>query len=180
MARIQYNPSAQRRGFKTQQLSTEGISRMREESNRIIQGLQENRIAEAKQREIDRRAMEDNAAYQERMLRENFEIEQQNLRNQQQQALANIQGEQQQAQIETNWKIENIENFRFLTKNRKIWKIGKSGRKSQNVKNQNVKFGFLDYEAQHTSLNKLELWSFEKRRRPIGCWVSVMQGSLYA
>ena len=74
---------------------------MREESNRIIQGLQENRRAEAKQREIDRRAMEDNAAYQERMLRENFEIEQQNLRNEQQQALANIQGEQKQTQIDT-------------------------------------------------------------------------------
>ena len=101
MARIQYRPSAQRRGFNPQQLSTEGISRMREESNRIIQGLQENRIAEARQRELDRQAMEDNAAYQQRMFKENFEIEQQNLRNQQQQALANIQGEQQQIQSDT-------------------------------------------------------------------------------
>jgi soluble lytic murein transglycosylase-like protein len=100
MARIQYRPSAQRRGFNPQQLSTEGISRMREESNRIIQGLQENRKAEARQREIDRQAMEDNAAYQERMIRENFEIEQQNLVNQQQQKLANIQGESKQAQID--------------------------------------------------------------------------------
>ena len=99
MARIQYRPSAQRRGFNPNKLSTEGISRMREESNRIVQGLRETRAAEAKQAEINLRAMESDAAYTERVTKENYAIEQQNLQNEQKQVIADIQGEQKQAEI---------------------------------------------------------------------------------
>ena len=101
MARIQYRPSAQRKGFSPNKLSTEGISRMREESNRIIQGLEENRRAEAEQRAVEARAMESDAAYAMRVANENFATQQQNLQNQQNQLLANIKGEQAQADIDS-------------------------------------------------------------------------------
>ena len=101
MARIQYRPSAQRKGFNPNKLSTEGISRMREESSRIVQGLRETRAAEAKQAAINLRAMESDAAYTERITKENYAIEQQNLQNRQNQILADIQGQQQQAQTDS-------------------------------------------------------------------------------
>jgi len=97
MARIQYNPSARSRGFRTQQLSTEGISRMREESNRIIQGMERRRRAEKEQRDENLQAMRDNAAYTERITKENQAIQMQNLKNESQQKIANIQGAQEQA-----------------------------------------------------------------------------------
>lgn len=101
MARIQYRPSAQGKGFNPNKLSTEGISRMREESSRIVQGLKETRQAEAKQAAINLRAMESDAAYTERITKENNAIEQQNLQNRQNQILADIQGEQKQAQTDS-------------------------------------------------------------------------------
>lgn len=114
MARIQYRPSAQSRGFSPNKLSTEGISRMREESNRIIQGLKENRRAEARQRDIQAQAMESDAAYADRVARENFQIQQQNLQNQSKQVLANIQAEQQQADTDlaaTESILESLSGF---------------------------------------------------------------------
>ena len=101
MARIQYRPSARREGFNPNKLSTEGISRMREESSRIVQGLRETRAAEAKQAEINLRAMESDAAYTERITKENNAIQLQNLQNRQNQILADIQGEQKQAQTDS-------------------------------------------------------------------------------
>jgi len=114
MARIQYRPSAQRRGFNPNKLSTEGISRMREESNRIVQGLRETRAAEAKQAAINLRAMESDAAYTERITKENNAIQLENLKNRQNQILADIQGEQKQAQTDSlaaQTIVESLVNF---------------------------------------------------------------------
>lgn len=114
MARIQYRPSAQRKGFNPNKLSTEGISRMREESSRIVQGLRETRAAEAKQAEINLRAMESDAAYTERITKENNAIQLQNLQNRQNQILADIQGEQKQAQTDSlaaQTIVESLVNF---------------------------------------------------------------------
>ena len=74
---------------------------MREESSRIVQGLRETRAAEAKQAEINLRAMESDAAYTERITKENNAIQLQNLQNRQNQILADIQGEQKQAQTDS-------------------------------------------------------------------------------
>ena len=63
--------------------------------------MRETRAAEAKQAEINLRAMESDAAYTERITKENNAIELQNLRNQQNQILADIQGEQKQAQTDS-------------------------------------------------------------------------------
>ena len=99
MARIQYRPSAQRRGFRTQQLSTEGISRMREESNRLIQGMERQRRAEAEQRERERIAMVEDQAYTERITKENNAIELRNLKIEAETEVGIIQAQQKQSQI---------------------------------------------------------------------------------
>lgn len=100
MARIQYRPSAQRRGFRTQQLSTEGISRMREESNRLIQGMERQRRAEAEQRERERIAMVEDQAYTERITKENNAIELRNLKIEAETEVGIIQARQRQSQID--------------------------------------------------------------------------------
>ena len=74
---------------------------MREESSRIVQGLRETRAAEAKQAQINLRAMESDAAYTERITKENNAIQLENLKNRQNQILADIQGEQKQAQTDS-------------------------------------------------------------------------------
>ena len=92
MARIQYQPTARSRGFRPQQLSTAGIDRMREESNRLIQGMERRRRAEKEQRDKDLQAMKEDAAYTEQITRENNAIELQNLTNESNQKIANIEG----------------------------------------------------------------------------------------
>ena len=70
---------------------------MRDESNRIIQGMERQRRAEKEQRDENLRAMQENAAYTERITKENQAIQMQNLKNESQQKIANIQGAAQQA-----------------------------------------------------------------------------------
>ena len=100
MARIQYNPSARSRGFNAPQLSTAGINRMREESNRIIQNMQERRRAENEQRAKNLQAMKEDAAYQERRMKENNAIAMQNLKNEGMQQIADAQAGAKQAAID--------------------------------------------------------------------------------
>ena len=75
---------------------------MRDESNRIIQGMERQRRAEKAQRDENLRAMQENAAYTERITKENQAIEMQNLKNESQQKIANIQGAQEQAKIDAD------------------------------------------------------------------------------
>ena len=74
MARIQYQPAARRRGFAPPKLSTAAIDRMRDESNRLIQGMERRRRAEREQDQRDLQAMQDNAAYTRQIQEENFKI----------------------------------------------------------------------------------------------------------
>jgi len=97
MARIQYQPASRKKGFQPQQISSAGISRMREESNRLIQGLESNRSAEMEQRDREFQALQADAEYTERITKENRDIELQNLRNEKAGQLAAIQEEQKQA-----------------------------------------------------------------------------------
>ena len=78
MARIQYQPATKTKGFRPIQLTTDGISRMREETNRVVQGMEKNLAAEQRQRKENLQAMQDNAAYTERITKENRDIEVQN------------------------------------------------------------------------------------------------------
>lgn len=101
MARIQYQPASRRKGFQPQELSTAGISRMREESNRIIQGMENNRQAEKEQRDREFQALRDDAAYTERITKENRATEVQNLKNEAAQKLSNFKVAQEQAAIDS-------------------------------------------------------------------------------
>ena len=88
MQRIQYRPSARTRGFNPQQLSTAGIDRMREESNRVIRGMERRDAAETAQRQREEQAMREDQSYTDRITRENQQIEMQNLKNTEGQSLA--------------------------------------------------------------------------------------------
>jgi hypothetical protein len=101
MARIRYKPSAQRRGFKPQQLSTAGISRMREESNRLLAGMRERHRAEDAQFERDRRAMAEDQAYTERITKENNAIELRNLQIEAEREIGGITARMKQAEIDS-------------------------------------------------------------------------------
>ena len=87
---------------------------MREESNRIIQGMERRRRAEKEQADRNLQAMGENAAYTERALKQNREIALQNLENESMQKIADIQGAQQQAQTNaaaTESIIDSIAGF---------------------------------------------------------------------
>ena len=81
MARIQYQPAARSRGFAPPKLSTAAIDRMRDESNRLIQGMERRRRAEREQDQQDLQAMQSNAEYTRNIENENFKTR---LYNQQQ------------------------------------------------------------------------------------------------
>lgn len=101
MARIRYKSSAKRRGFKPQQLSTAGIDRMREESNRLIEGMRSRHQAEDQQRERERRALESDQAYQEQITKENNAIELKNLQIEAEREIGGINAKIQQDAINT-------------------------------------------------------------------------------
>lgn len=73
---------------------------MREESNRVIQGMERLRRAEKEQRDMNLQAMRENAEYTQRAEARNHEILMQNLKNEQMQKIADIQGEQKQAELD--------------------------------------------------------------------------------
>ena len=75
MARIQYQPAARSRGFAPPKLSTAAIDRMREESNRLIQGMERRRRAEREQDRQDLQAMQSNAEYTRNIEEQNFKTQ---------------------------------------------------------------------------------------------------------
>lgn len=101
MARIRYKSSAKRRGFKPQELSTVGIARMREESNRLIEGMRSRHQAEDQQRERERQALASDQAYQEQITKENNAIELKNLQIEAEREIGGINAKMQQADIDT-------------------------------------------------------------------------------
>lgn len=87
---------------------------MREESNRIVEGMEKARRAEKEQRQRELQALKEDAAYTERITRENRAIELQNLENQKNQEIANITVEGQNAQRTydgINESLSSLANF---------------------------------------------------------------------
>ena len=151
MARIQYQPTARSRGFRPQQLSTAGIDRMREESNRLIQGMERRRRAEKEQRDKDLQAMKEDAAYTEQITRENNAIELQNLTNESNQKIANIKGAAKQSQIDTEATLSIINSLADFSQT--VGKIA-AERTAQMVKDQTAKG--LNADAQVISVEQVE------------------------
>ena len=102
MARIRYQPATKTKGFQPIQLTTAGISRMREETNRVVQGMEKNLAAEQRQRKENLQAMQDNAAYTEQITKENKAIEVQNLKNEQLAITQTAKRDAQQAQYDAD------------------------------------------------------------------------------
>lgn len=102
MARIRYQPATKTKGFQPIQLSTAGISRMREETNRVVGGMQQNLRAEQEQQKKNLQAMQDNAAYTERITKENRAIEVQNLKNEQLSITQTAERDAQQAKYDAD------------------------------------------------------------------------------
>ena len=90
MARIQYQPAARSRGFAPPKLSTAAIDRMRDESNRLIQGMERRRRAEREQDRQDLDAMQSNAEYTRNIEEQNFKTQLYNEEQKGKQELANI------------------------------------------------------------------------------------------
>ena len=113
MARIQFTPATKSKGFDPIQISTASITRMREEADRVVQGMEKNRAAELKQRTEDFQAMQANDAYTESITRENNAIELQNEQNNLNAALSNLRIGQEQATIDQ----QAMQSFFDLVKN---------------------------------------------------------------
>ncbi len=114
MARLQYQPATNPRGFQPIQLSRAGIARMEEEGDRVIRNLERERDVTIKQRQDNLQAMKDNAAYEraeqernQKILEANRETEYKNLVNEQK-------FEQQQAAAKRDLyssTVESLVNF---------------------------------------------------------------------
>ncbi len=114
MARIKYQPSTRVKQFNPIQLSKEGITQMRRDSDRMIQGLQNNFQAEKEQQARDRAAMQENAALEEDRIKRDREIELENLKNEQtalsQQAKIDVQQDKFDADAQNTF-FETIVDF---------------------------------------------------------------------
>ena len=82
MARIKHRPSTPDSGFRPIQLSRAEISRMQQESNRVIQNMERNRRSEMEQRQQILQTMKEDANYAKQQEAKNFEIQQRNLQTQ--------------------------------------------------------------------------------------------------
>ncbi|MDC6475520.1 hypothetical protein PQZ37_00775 [bacterium] len=114
MARLQFKSSTQRKGFNPVQVSTQGLSRMREETNRVVQGMERNAAAEKEQRDRELQALKEDTAYSERMADINYRIEKDNLDRQSQAATSVANRDQQQAQYNAAAQqsvLESISSF---------------------------------------------------------------------
>tara|TARA_R100001224_G_scaffold7778_1_gene4188 strand:+ start:13 stop:2748 length:2736 start_codon:yes stop_codon:yes gene_type:complete len=83
MARLKYRSSSKRKGFNPLQLSTQGITELRRDSERRIQGMRQNFEAEREQQRRDREAMKENAALEQDAINRDRKIEVENLKNEQ-------------------------------------------------------------------------------------------------
>jgi len=94
MARIQYTPYTRAGGYKPQQVDDRNLARMREESQRQLQGMRENATAEINNRKEIAQQMKADQAYTKAAEEKNFQIQTDNARRE----AAGLARKQQQAQ----------------------------------------------------------------------------------
>jgi len=83
MARLQFKPATQSKGFAPIQLSKASLSEMEKRDNELLKALESKHAAEMKQRETNLQAMRENDAYTQRRFQENRQIEVDNLQREQ-------------------------------------------------------------------------------------------------
>ncbi len=112
MKQVQYRRAAQSTGFRPVQVSGNEIARMREESNRVVQGMRDVRNAEIQQRESQLAQAKEAQAVESRQRERNRQIEtanhQQELTGLQQEARA------QERQFQQN-QADNAQILKGIT-----------------------------------------------------------------
>jgi len=116
MARIRYQPATKTKGFQPIQLTTAGISRMREETSRVVAGMEKNRQAEQKQRAETLKAMQANVDYTEQITKENKKIQVQNFKNEQESITQTAERDELQAKYDNNANQSIISGLQDFSK----------------------------------------------------------------
>ena len=75
---VQFRGATKARGFSPQQVSDAAISRMREESNRVVQGMQAAAQSDISQRQRIAQEMKENQQYEQTARKRNYDIQTQN------------------------------------------------------------------------------------------------------
>lgn len=99
MARLKHNPTRPDSGFRPIELSRSQISRMQEETNRVVRQMEKNRAAELEQGRANLQALRDNAEYTRQAEQRNFDIQQQNMKVELMQSQLDAQTSQKQAAV---------------------------------------------------------------------------------
>ena len=79
MARLRFTPASSPSGFRPIQVSQAEITRMQQESDRVVANMQRNRQVELQQRREMLQTMKEDADYTRQAQDRNFQIQQQNL-----------------------------------------------------------------------------------------------------
>ena len=116
MARLKYRSSRKRKAFNPLQLSTQGITEMRRDSERRIRGMRQNFEAEREQQRRDREAMKENAALEQEAINRDRQIELENLKNEQTAMSQQASVDRQQAQYDAEATTTIINSLAGLSK----------------------------------------------------------------
>lgn len=116
MARMKYQPSSRRKPFNPLQLSTQGITELRRQSDRRIQGMRQNFEAEKEQQRRDREAMKENAALEQDAINRDRRIEVENLKNEELAMSQQESVDRQQAQYDADAGKAILDSLAGLSK----------------------------------------------------------------
>lgn len=112
---VQYRGAARARGFSPQQVSDAAISRMREDSNRTLQGMREAARADIEQRQRISAEVKANQQYEKGAREQNFKIQTQNQQTQLRQTQLDSQVALQQLEIDQAAQTKIFENVANLS-----------------------------------------------------------------
>ena len=113
---VQFRGAARARGFSPQQVSDAAISRMREESNRVIQGMREAAETDISQRQRISAEVKENQQYEASARQQNFQIQTQNLNTEISQTQLDSQTAAKQLEINQAAQTKMFENVASLSK----------------------------------------------------------------
>lgn len=101
MARLKYSPTKPDSGFRPIEVSRAEISRMREETNRVVQNMENNRVTQLNQGRQYLQQLQQDAEYTRRANARNAEIEQKNIKTDLLQSQLDAETTQRQAEVTT-------------------------------------------------------------------------------
>ena len=112
---VQYRGAARARGFSPQQVSDAAISRMREDSNRTLEGMREAARADIEQRQRISAEVKANQQYEKGAREQNFQIQTQNQQTQLRQTQLDSQAALQQLETDQAAQTKIFENVANLS-----------------------------------------------------------------